>query len=113
MDLAELQRQHKPWSERNFPDDTADQMLIGVMEELGELSHAFLKQAQKIRKGATEDGVKELQAQERDSVGDIVIYLCAYCDLRGISLAESVARAWDEVKNRDWIANKENGDVSS
>lgn len=109
MELEQLQAEHKPWAERNFPNDTPDQMLIGVMEELGELSHAFLKQAQLIRRGSTEEGRKVLQSLERDAVGDIVIYLCAYCDLRGLSLAECVERAWDEVKNRDWVNNKEDG----
>jgi NTP pyrophosphatase (non-canonical NTP hydrolase) len=113
MELAQLQAEHKPWAKRNFPNDTPDQMLIGVMEELGELSHAFLKGAQKIRKGASEDGLKQLQALERDAVGDIVIYLCAYCDLRGLSLAECVERAWNEVKHRDWVNNKEDGRVTT
>lgn len=112
MDLAELQRQHIPWREKNFPDKApttaAENDLIGAFEELGELAHANLKRRQGIR--GTE---AEHTDAERDAIGDIIIYLSGYCIERGFSLAECVERAWNEVKDRDWITNKDNGNAQA
>jgi NTP pyrophosphatase (non-canonical NTP hydrolase) len=100
MELAQLQAERKIWADRNFPHATAEDHLIGVMEELGELAHANLKGRMKVRAGVVTDA---LVRAERDAVGDIVIYLTGYCSDRGFSIAECVERAWDEVKHRDWI----------
>jgi NTP pyrophosphatase (non-canonical NTP hydrolase) len=104
MALDRLQRQRKPWGEHNFPDATPEDQIIGAIEELGELAHANLKRRQGIR--GTE---AEHTDAERDAIGDIIIYLTGYCINRGFSIAECVERAWNEVKDRDWIANKDNG----
>lgn len=69
---------------------------MGVAEEVGELSHAHLKQHQGIR--LEEDH----EAKARDAVGDILIYLADYCNAREFSLQDCLDKAWDEVKQRDW-----------
>lgn len=108
----ELQYLTGVWRDHNFPvpDEihspqvqASFEQLAGMMEELGELSHAFLKQAQGIR---TDENLRD---KEQDAIGDLVIYLCGYCDRRGLSLFECVNRAWLEVKDRDWVKYPETG----
>jgi len=109
--FTELQVVTGQWRDHNFPvsDDHNDleqaafEQLAGIVEEMGEISHAFLKQVQGIRKN------EDLQDKEMDAIGDLVIYLCGYCDRRGYSLFECIARAWNEVKDRDWIKWPETG----
>jgi hypothetical protein len=50
FDLRKFQQEQKDWSKRNFPtQNTPYRPLLGVMEEVGELSHAHLKAEQGIR----------------------------------------------------------------
>jgi len=44
-----------------------------------------------------------------DAVGDVVIYLASFCNSMNLSLAACVRTAWEEVKARDWQADKETG----
>jgi NTP pyrophosphatase (non-canonical NTP hydrolase) len=109
VDLRELQAAHKEWSERNFPpsDQPSGRALFGLMEELGELAHAHLKQAQGIR--CNEDH----GANGRDAVGDIVIFLADYCTQRGWSLEECITETWAEVSSRDWVRYPDTGRPST
>ena len=120
MDLSQLQAEVQRWALRNFPTTTSVQPLLGVGEEVGELAepisddprlgglivllgrmhHAFLKREQGIRTN------EDHNADIKDAVGDIVIYLAHFCALEGISLDDCVNRAWDEVKKRDWRHEK-------
>lgn len=108
MDLSKLQAEHVLWHDQNFfypaQAGAAENSLIGVMEELGELAHANLKRRQGIR-GTEADHIEA----EKDAIGDVIIYLSGYCSSRGFSLAECVEHAWNEVKNRDWTKNKVDG----
>ena len=58
------------WSLENFGRHPAADPALGLIEELGELSHAILKQRQNIR-GSSE----EHDAAAKDAVGDMAIYL--------------------------------------
>jgi NTP pyrophosphatase (non-canonical NTP hydrolase) len=96
--FTELQAMTNLWREHNFPHHTADDQFYGMVEEMGELAHANLKLKQNIR--TDEDHAEK----EMDAIGDFIIYLCGYCTRRELSLAECITRAWNEVKDRDWIA---------
>lgn len=104
IELEELQTAVELWNKKNFPNGTADDVLIGATEELGELAHAHLKAKQGIR-GSDQKHFNDAC----DAVGDIIIYLMAYCAKKGISLQQCILQAWDEVSQRDWTKNKENG----
>jgi len=104
MNLYYLQREVGAWSQRNFGDQPAWCPLLGVVEEVGELSHSYLKRSQGIRGTDAE----HLLAME-DAVGDIVIYLADFCNRMGFDMAELVATAWREVKERDWKASPADG----
>ena len=97
MDLETLQQEQNEWQNRNFPNTTKHQCLLGVTEEVGELSHAHLKCEQGIR-GTSDEHI----AEAIDAIGDIVIFLAGYCNSNGYDLSECVTKAWEEVKNRDW-----------
>jgi NTP pyrophosphatase (non-canonical NTP hydrolase) len=105
--LRKLQSVSGRWAARNFGDKRPTyHPLLGISEEVGELCHAHLKKEQGIR-GTTD----ELNAQAKDAVGDIVIFLADYCNLNGFDLQDSVDSAWSEVSKRDWTVNRDSGFV--
>jgi len=78
--------------------------ILGVVEEVGELSHAYLKREQGIR------GTREQHdASIVDAVGDIVLFLSGFCSVEGIDLMDCIEKSWEEVSRRDWVSNKGDG----
>lgn len=69
LDWQRLIKEHHDWESYNFSDVTVEHQLMGVQEEVGELTHHHLKATQNIRNN--EDHLREGQ----DAVGDTVIYL--------------------------------------
>jgi len=106
LSLADIQVEHARWAQKNFGDQPAWHALLGVVEEAGELCHAYLKREQGIR-GTRE----EHDAEILDAVGDIVIFLINFCNREGIDLNKTVIETWGSVKVRDWKANPEDGEV--
>ena len=88
----------KPWAEHNFGEVPAWQPLVGLMEELGELSHAYLKREQGIRISENHD------ENIKDAVGDLFIFLCNFCNRSNIDLEHEILKAWGTVKQRDYKA---------
>ena len=98
--LKLIQQQNKKWADKNFGvDRPAWQPLLGAVEEIGELSHAYLKRAQGIR--IQENHMENM----KDAVGDTIIYLCDFCNVMGFDIHEIVKETWDQVKQRDWHQN--------
>ena len=104
LSLKEVQVSQKPWVKHNFGDRPSWMPLVGVMEELGELAHHFLKMAQGIRGTNAEH-----MAQIKDAVADIVIFLCDFCSAMDIDLEREVIETWAKVKERDWKRDKKLG----
>lgn len=105
IDLDLMQDLHKKWTDKNFPNQIADDCFKGIVEEVGELAHADLKKKQGIRGTA-----EELDAEARDAVGDIMIYLLGYCTQRGWKLSEVLQDTWGKVvSKRDWVKYPGNG----
>ena len=97
MDDSLQSRLHK-WRVRNFPDADAEQQLLGIVEEVGELAHAFLKGKQGIR------GTRQSHSsEEMDAVGDILIYLAGFCSYRGYDMNGIYVFTTNKVMARDWI----------
>ena len=94
--LRAVQKAMVPWQQHNFPNRPAWQPLLGIGEELGELNHAFLKDAQGIRTGEVHRDAIE------DAIGDILIFLCDFANAMNLSVESCLALAWAEVKDRDW-----------
>jgi NTP pyrophosphatase (non-canonical NTP hydrolase) len=103
--LRQLQDDQRPWVAHNFPNREPWHPLLGIVEEVGELAHAHLKQAQGIRGTFAEHHEKKI-----DAVGDTIIYLADYCSAVGIDLHKAVETVWAEVKQRDWQAHPVDAD---
>ena|ERR1044071_8738143 len=104
--LREIQEEAKEWSYRNFGNQPSWTQVFGVMEELGELCHAYLKRHQKIR--TTEDHDEKII----DAAGDLVIFLINFCNTENLDLQQILNEVWDKVKQRDWKKDSEFGTES-
>ena len=102
--LRSMQEAVRRWNVHNFPLKEAHQPLLGIMEEGGELAHAHLKAEQNIR-GTPE----EHYAAKVDAIGDLMIYVLDYCNQCGIDAEQALQTAWNEIKDRDWIAYPRTG----
>jgi len=89
MNFAQWQEEVSAWSRHNFGEQTAERPLLGMIEELGELAHPVLKQAQGIRVN------EHRREQVIDAVGDLVIYSLDFCGRAGYDAAEAYQTAWD------------------
>lgn len=94
--LRKLQEEQRPWVLHNFGSKPTWMPLLGIMEEVGELAHAHLKQAQGIRTSENHDD------NAKDAIGDVVIFLADYCSARGYDFETIVQETWNKVKQRDW-----------
>ena len=103
-DINNLQRDHDDWVTHNFPNQERWEPLLGLAEEVGELSHAVLKRHRGIRGDAT-----QLTEKEFDAIGDIFIYLMSFCNASGYNLEECVEVVWEEVSSRNWVAYPKDG----
>jgi NTP pyrophosphatase (non-canonical NTP hydrolase) len=103
MEIGQIQFEVMEWAAHNFPNAQVYQPLIGIMEEVGELAHAHLKQEQNIR---TNENHTE---NAKDAIGDIIIYLMDYCNRRNFNLSDIIIDTWSLVKKRDWQKNKIRG----
>lgn len=105
--LYETQMRMKDWLNHNFPDTTPLEQFLGIVEEVGELSHVILKDQQGIRASADPDynPVPDIQ----DAVGDIATYLINFCNKMGWDFSSILARTWEKVEARDWQENRELG----
>ncbi|MBW3545454.1 MAG: hypothetical protein KY428_07645 [Bacteroidetes bacterium] len=109
LTFKQLQTENREWVMRNFgvsrPNATEFwKPVLGVMEELGELSHALLKRSQGIR-GSYEEHTEKA----KDAIADATVFLADVCSALGFDYQEIVETAWNEVKQRDWTKNKNNG----
>lgn len=80
IDWPKLVQERNEWVERNFPDSYKTDTLLGVIEELGELSHAHLKAKQGIR-----GSQKEHDEAAKDAIGDLVVYLLGVINYEGLT----------------------------
>lgn len=102
--LRQLQTEQREWQKRNFGDQPGYRMLLGAMEEIGELAHAHLKHEQVIRG----DSLKHFN-DKVDAVADAIVFLAGYCNAENIDLQEAVTETWAKVRQRNWVADPENG----
>lgn len=98
--LCYFQTEVGEWSRYNFGDQPSTNPLLGLTEEVGELSHAHLKGLQGIRH--TPDEIRDMKA---DAVADIMVYLADYAEREGIDLEGTLMVTWKKVKARNWRAN--------
>lgn len=105
--ITEIQKAVGEWADKNFPSEESRGRLrcaLGVAEESGELAHAVLKRDQGIRGTA-----KKHDADAKDAIGDIVIYLMDFCHRAGWDFESIVREIADEVLKRDWTKDPNRG----
>ena len=85
--LSELELRVIRWAEARkiIPNSTAQTQLMKTVSELGELCDAEIK--------GDMEGIE-------DGVGDVLVTLILYCDLRGTSIRKCLDGAYDQIKNR-------------
>lgn len=77
--LNEIQEELKVWTEYNFGHTTPEIPILGMIEELGELSHAILKEKQGIRQS-------DFLSDKKDAIADLTIYILNYCNCKNITI---------------------------
>lgn len=102
--LKQIQLEHSEWAQRNWPGYAPYRAVLGMMEELGELSHAHLKTIDGIRGTAESHSLKE-----RDALGDLLLFACAFASAQGYDLETILNETWEQVSQRDWIKYPLNG----
>lgn len=105
--LREFQREVAEWSTKNFGDGPYWHKMLGVVEEVGELAHAFLKLEQGIR-GSEGKHIEDAQ----DAIGDIFVYMADLCSRRGWDMTDLVQTTWLRVSKRDWKKHPTSGGES-
>ena len=103
--IKQLQLRHRSWEFSNFPRHSPENCIFGMMEELGELTHAWLKHEQGIR----EYDEDKLEGEVEDAVGDIFFYMLALCNNVGLDFYQLLRSTAQIVWARDWIKFPKNG----
>lgn len=106
LNLTELQHEVEEWHDKTFGDSPSWSYLLGLQEELGELSHSYLKRFQNIR--VDEDHNLAI----KDAIGDIVIFLLGFCNSEGLFLEDELMTTWTKVRARDIQDFKERNKLS-
>ena len=101
--LTQIQAEHKDWHKHNFGEVPFWMPVFGMMEELGELAHALLKQVQGVR--TTEDHNENI----KDAIGDLLIFTIGLANTLDLDLRSVIAETWGKVKIRDWKKYPETG----
>lgn len=102
--FQKLQEELQKWQNHNFPGRKWNKPYMGMVEELGELSHGLLKQEQNIR-GSYEEHEEKI----KDSVADLIVFAADFCNARGYNLEKLMEETWNSVKTRDWVKYPKNG----
>lgn len=102
-DLVEFQAAVGEWHRHNFPLASMVEVGLKLAEEVGELAHA----CSHLYSGIGERD--KLLLHEYDAVGDIMVVLAAYCEMRHLNLQECIDATWVKVSKRDWQADPVQG----
>ena len=101
--LTEVQSEHKDWHKHNFSEVPFWMPVFGMIEELGELAHALLKQVQGVR--TNEDHDENI----KDAIGDLLIFTIGLSNSLDLDLRSVLAETWNKVRIRDWKKYPETG----
>lgn len=97
--LQEIQNELKVWTEYNFGKQELIIPIMGMIEELGELSHAIFKEKQGIRQS-------DFLADKKDAIADLTIYALNYLNVIDKNYSENLQFAnVDLIKSLQNISN--------
>lgn len=100
--LSTMQSEIGEWSRANFPKSDLRDKVLGMQEELGELSHVILKARQGIR-GHSFSSPKTMH-DIGDAIADLIIFTLDASEHLGVNAEEVLVKTWTTVKQRDWRA---------
>lgn len=88
--LEQMRAEQEVWSNRNFPNNQPYHPLLGLVEEVGELSQAAWQFAMKKRglRVVPEDTFTKEVAAVKDAIADVMVYLVDYCTRAKISIKD-------------------------
>jgi NTP pyrophosphatase (non-canonical NTP hydrolase) len=99
--LSEFQEELSGWANHNFPTETREIVVLGLVEEVGELCRTLVKKHQGIR-GTAEEWDQEAFKE----IGDVFIKLVHVCHVWGLDIEEVVSERWKVIRDRDFVANR-------
>lgn len=105
--LQEIAKEAFEWSQRNFGKPSVLDNILGMIEEVGELSHAVLKERQKIRH-------TDYVAAKKDAIADLTIYTLNYLSALKVDTIphpisiENIHVYIPSVNTCEWIVSKLN-----
>lgn len=76
--LDQMKIEQKPWVLHNFGERESWQPLLGIMEELGELTEAY----------NFETDENERNEKIKDAIADITIYITDYCNVMNFDITQ-------------------------
>jgi NTP pyrophosphatase (non-canonical NTP hydrolase) len=91
-----LQDRIEGWQRANFPQTTEWELILGCVEELGELSQNYLK----LHRGIRTDEFSEERL--KDAIGDLLVFLIGLISARGYRVREILENTVDTVTQRQW-----------
>lgn len=117
FDISQAQRELWEWQQRELPlriigmteDEVAalpaavrrelieSRLIRGATEEIGELCHASLKQAQMIR-----HSYEECEELKEDAIADVVIFLLNLSSHLGIDFGRVLKKVINKILKRVW-----------
>lgn len=92
------------WHRMNYPIDDARDAFIGIVEELGEVARAQLKQS-----GGIRGSFEHWQNEKVKEIGDVLIGIINYCAWNDIDWIEALRSRWAVISRRDYIKFPEDG----
>ena len=109
IDITKYQQKLKTWQKEHFGDTPPEWLVVGMMEELGEMSHTMLKFDQGIREHR-EQSTEKFKTQLADDFGDIVVYGMQVLSYYGIDAEEAMKTTFEHVLKRDWNSHRNTGE---
>jgi len=112
IELENYRKELRSWQLKNFPKDSnaPEWMMVGAIEELGEIARAMLKFHQQIREFKDPEVAKRAIS---DGYADLNVYLLQVMSIYGIDPEEAMSQTFNHVLSRDWTKNTVNGEVDS
>lgn len=104
FNVSALQVKLARWQNHNFGFQPAERQMLGVMEEVGELSHAILKNQQGIRGMDDQAAFKDAAG---DAIADTVVYLIQLCTSLRLDFGTLLRETARDVMERNWVDNPE------
>lgn len=103
IDLNGYQRQINEWQDRNFGPQTTETMVLGMMEEIGEVARYLVKRRNRIRSEVSQPGTVPHE------IGDVIVFALQVLTNEGWEAERVLGETFERVLARDWKLNPENG----